>query len=108
MRWSARAAMDRRWGVRGGTTRKPIGGRDVAADMLAAVATLTGKTDATQVNERFAGYHHRYPPPGRRASSGGLVDAAMPNAECSKTLASRFSAFQHSGIAAFLFLSPTR
>ena len=38
-------------------------GWDVAADMMAAVATLTGKSDTTQVNENFAGYHHRYPPP---------------------------------------------
>ena len=38
-------------------------GWDVAADMLAAVATLTGKSDAAQVNDKFAGYHHRYPPP---------------------------------------------
>jgi hypothetical protein len=31
--------------------------------MIGAVAILTGRTDATQVNEQFAGYHHRYPPP---------------------------------------------
>jgi hypothetical protein len=38
-------------------------GWDVAADMIGAVAILTGRTDTTQVNEQFAGYHHRYPPP---------------------------------------------
>ena len=38
-------------------------GWDVAADMLAAVSRLTGSTDRTQVNDQFAGYHHRYPPP---------------------------------------------
>jgi len=31
--------------------------------MVAAVSALTGSTDRTQVNERFAGYHHRHPPP---------------------------------------------
>jgi hypothetical protein len=40
-------------------------GWDVAADMIAAVATLTGKGDTTQVNDQFAGYHHRFPPPKR-------------------------------------------
>lgn len=38
-------------------------GWDVAADMLDAVARLTGSADRTQVNGQFAGYHHRYPPP---------------------------------------------
>ncbi|MCC6162506.1 MAG: hypothetical protein IT182_04060 [Acidobacteria bacterium] len=38
-------------------------GWDVAADMLDAVAALTGSTDRTAVNETFPGYHHRYPPP---------------------------------------------
>jgi hypothetical protein len=38
-------------------------GWDAAADMVAAVSALTGSTDRTQVNERFAGYHHRHPPP---------------------------------------------
>jgi hypothetical protein len=38
-------------------------GWDAAADMIAAVAAVTGKDDRTQVNERFAGHHHRYPPP---------------------------------------------
>ena len=37
-------------------------GWDAAADMLAAVATLTGSQDRTQINDRLAGYHHRYPP----------------------------------------------
>ncbi|BCS33432.1 hypothetical protein TBR22_A26590 [Luteitalea sp. TBR-22] len=38
-------------------------GWDAAADMIAAVAAVTGKDDRTQVNEKFAGYHHRFPPP---------------------------------------------
>lgn len=38
-------------------------GWDAAADMLEAVSVLTGTRDATQVNDAFAGYHHRYPPP---------------------------------------------
>ena len=38
-------------------------GWDAAADMIEAVAQLTGSSDRTQVNDQFAGYHHRYPPP---------------------------------------------
>lgn len=38
-------------------------GWDVAGDMMAAVAALTGSNDRTQVNDQFAGHHHRYPPP---------------------------------------------
>jgi hypothetical protein len=55
----------------GQATGRPLGhyeetnsvGWDAAADMIDAVAQLTGSTDRTQVNEKFAGYHHRYPPP---------------------------------------------
>ncbi len=38
-------------------------GWDAAADMMAAVATLTGRSDRTQVNAQFQGFHHRHPPP---------------------------------------------
>ena len=38
-------------------------GWDAAADMIAAFGDLTGNPDRSQVNEQFAGYHHRYPPP---------------------------------------------
>ena len=40
-------------------------GWDAAADMIAAMAELTGASDRLQVNDRFAGYHHRNPPPAR-------------------------------------------
>lgn len=38
-------------------------GWDVAADMIAALSQLTGVSDRSQINEEFAGYHHRFPPP---------------------------------------------
>ena len=38
-------------------------GWDAAADMMTAVSALTGSSDRAQINERFEGYHHRYPPP---------------------------------------------
>ncbi len=37
-------------------------GWDAAADMIAATAQLTGVSDRSQVNERFAGHYHRHPP----------------------------------------------
>lgn len=37
-------------------------GWDVAADMMAALSQLTGVSDRSQINETFAGYHHRFPP----------------------------------------------
>ena len=37
-------------------------GWDVAGDMLAALAQLTGISDTSQINEAFPGYHHRFPP----------------------------------------------
>jgi hypothetical protein len=39
-------------------------GWDLAEDMLAAVAALTGDDDPAMVNPRFPGYWKEYPPPG--------------------------------------------
>ena len=72
-------------------------GWDVAADMLAAVATLTGKSDATQVNEQFAGYHHRISA-AEAQSAAELRNAAMPRC---RNVEAGFSTFSASGIAAF-------
>jgi hypothetical protein len=38
-------------------------GWDLAADMMAAVAALTGDTDTTEVNPDFAGFWFAFPPP---------------------------------------------
>lgn len=38
-------------------------GWDAAADMIAAIGQLTGVSDRSQINPRFEGYYHRYPPP---------------------------------------------
>jgi hypothetical protein len=40
-------------------------GWDLAEDVLAAVAALTGDADPEMVNPRFPGYWEGYPPPGR-------------------------------------------
>ena len=39
-------------------------GWDLAEDMLAAVATLTGDADPAEVNPDFSGYWLEFPPPG--------------------------------------------
>ncbi|HTV00662.1 MAG TPA: hypothetical protein VMF13_09005 [Luteitalea sp.] len=38
-------------------------GWDAADDMIGAFAALTGSSDRGQVNDQFAGHHHRYPAP---------------------------------------------
>jgi hypothetical protein len=56
--------MARRWEKPRGTTKETnSAGWELAADMMAAVASLTGDADTTEVEPDFPGYWFEFPPP---------------------------------------------